>query len=81
MSEPDLSEFEELAKPPRKQCKIASSLEKLSDDDAAALKAALEESGIPPRAIVAWLERRGITDVHFNSIAYHRTADCRCSDE
>lgn len=78
MSEPDLSEFEELAQTEARQCKVGDALERLSKEDAEALTAALARRDLPPKSLIAWLERRGVTDMHYNSIAYHRTGKCKC---
>lgn len=77
MSEPDLSEFEELSTGQPKRCRVGNALAELPEEDAAALQAALDKPSIKATAIAQWLGRRGI-DVHYNVPAYHRAGNCRC---
>lgn len=73
MSEPDLSEFEELSIGKKKgQCRVCAARDTLSKEEQAQLDAACAASSLTGGAIARWLERRG-HELHSNSVTAHRS--------
>lgn len=58
-AQPDLSEFEELQPKIGSRSKADTLREELSPKDYATLEAAIADHSISPKAINAWLKRRG----------------------
>lgn len=79
MSQPDLSEFEQLANPKQIKCKVAIAREELTGDDLTNFEGALstDKGIINSGAIEKWLAARGIKATAV-SIANHRNGKCSC---
>lgn len=78
---PDLTEFEELSRPKRKQCKLRDVLEAVGDeaDTLEAAIAATANGRITVGAVIHWCKKRG-HDVAQNTIVHHRNHGCSCHD-
>ena len=78
MGKPDLSEFEELGKPPPKPCRVAMALERLEGDEQDQLRAAVASTHIRPRAVENWCAKREIV-LGLRSVTDHRSGKCSCA--
>ena len=73
-----LDEFRKETPPPKHICTVTKVLEALSKQDAADLRAALDDHGIMATSIARVIQRHG-HDLKPEAIRRHRKRDCACA--
>jgi hypothetical protein len=74
----DLSEFEGLSNPKKRQCLLGVALGSVGDERAALEAALAAEDRVSAGGVVGWLKRRGL-DANTSAVVHHRNGRCNCN--